>query len=131
MSSEGEQKMYSQNELEAQIDEAVASYNQRKSELVDNINSMEREIQNNQQDIDVKDTEVQLKQRRLQDQQKNINSKEQLVALRNRMLQIAQEKNIYKQKVIYSLSAIILVLIAAGATGYAISSKKSNNGSGN
>jgi len=44
-------------------------------------------------------------------QQKEIDYKERLIDTRNRMLQLSQEKNIYKNKIIYTLFAVIIGII--------------------
>lgn len=40
-----------------------------------------------------------------------INESNQLLESRNRQLELSQEKNVYKQKIIYTLTSVILILI--------------------
>jgi hypothetical protein len=115
------------DQLQEEIDQIVIRYNTRKSEILNNISSLEDEMNTNQGDIDTKNSEIQLKQRRVTEQQKEINTKEGDILVRNRMLQIAQEKNIYKQKIVYSLIAIIMLLLGAGAAAFMMGTKKRNN----
>ena len=45
-------------------------------------------------------------------QEKEIEEKEKLIITRNRMLQVAYEKNIFKKKILQTLIAIILAILA-------------------
>jgi hypothetical protein len=53
----------------------------------------------------------------------DIKNNMQLVATRDRMLQISQERNIYKQKIIYVLISMIIALTVLVISGYTIYSK--------
>ena len=50
----------------------------------------------------------------------DIKSKMQLVATRDRMLQLSQERNIYKQKIIYVLVSFIIALLIGSISVYTI-----------
>jgi|SaaInlStandDraft_1057018.scaffolds.fasta_scaffold04614_2 hypothetical protein len=50
----------------------------------------------------------------------DIKKKMQLVATRDRMLQLSQERNIYKQKVMYVLLALIVSLLVGSISVYTI-----------
>ena len=53
----------------------------------------------------------------------DIKNNTQLVATRDRMLQISQERNVYKQKIIYVLISMIIALTVLVISGYTIYSK--------
>lgn len=50
----------------------------------------------------------------------DIKKKRQLIATRDRMLQLSQERNIYKQKIVYVLLAIIVALLIGSISVYTI-----------
>ena len=47
-----------------------------------------------------------------------LDEESQLMEVRDRMLQLSQEKNIYKQKVIYVLITLIIAFFLIGIVGY-------------
>ncbi len=60
-----------------------------------------------------------------QKQQLNeIDEKNKLILTRARMLQLSQEKNSYKKKIIYSLIAIILLILILTLSTYVYFSRK-------
>lgn len=64
-----------------------------------------------QQNISTKDQQIQDKSQRIKDQQTALVEKSQILQTRDRMLQVSQERNVYKQKLIYSLIALIGLFI--------------------
>ena len=78
-------------------------------------------------DIQEKNTELALKQKRKMEQESEIQEKNKLILTRSRMLQISQERNIYKKKIIYTLIAIILLLLVLTLASYVFLNKKSNS----
>lgn len=70
---------------------------------------------------------IELQKEKLDDNQKlysqytgDIKKKRQLIATRDRMLQLSQERNIYKQKIVYVLLAIIVALLIGSVSVYTI-----------
>lgn len=75
-------------------------------------------------DIDAKNAELIEKQMRQKQQLNEIDEKNKLILTRSRMLQLSQEKNIYKKKIIYSLTAIIFLILIITLSTYVYFSKK-------
>ncbi len=78
-------------------------------------------------DIQEKNTELALKQKRKMEQENEIQEKNKLILTRSRMLQLSQERNIYKKKIIYTLIAIILLLLVLTLASYVFLNKKSSS----
>jgi hypothetical protein len=78
-------------------------------------------------DIQEKNTELALKQKRKMEQESEIQEKNKLILTRSRMLQLSQERNIYKKKIIYTLIAIILLLLVLTLASYVFLNKKSSS----
>lgn len=78
--------------------------------------------------ITTKNTELQEKQEREKQLQDEIADKRQLIITRSRMLQIAQDRNMYKQKIIYLLFAIICILFIFTLMSYVYFSRKKSLG---
>ncbi len=78
-------------------------------------------------DIQEKNTELALKQKRKMEQEGEIQEKNKLILTRSRMLQLSQERNIYKKKIIYTLIAIILLLLVLTLASYVFLNKKTNS----
>ena len=75
-------------------------------------------------DIDAKNQQLIEKQIRQKQQMQEIEEKNKLILTRSRMLQLSQEKNIYKKKIIYSLIAIIFLILIITLSTYVYFSKK-------
>ncbi len=75
-------------------------------------------------DIDAKNQELLEKQMRQKQQLNEIDEKNKLILTRARMLQLSQEKNSYKKKIIYSLIAIILLILILTLSTYVYFSRK-------
>ena len=75
-------------------------------------------------DIDAKNQQLIEKQIRQKQQLQEIEEKNKLILTRSRMLQLSQEKNIYKKKMIYSLIAIIFLILIITLSTYVYYSKK-------
>ncbi len=78
-------------------------------------------------DIQEKNTELALKQKRKMEQESEIQEKNKLILTRSRMLQLSQERNIYKKKIIYTLIAIILLLLVLTLASYVFLNKKTSS----
>lgn len=61
--------------------------------------------------INEKEEELNNKMKRSAMQKQEIEYKKKLIDTRNRMLELSQEKNVYKNKVIYTLMAVVLLII--------------------
>jgi len=83
---------------------------QDKKQDADSSNKIEK-IKNANQNVNINNTNLQEKKNRNNRIQKEINDRKHLILTRKRMLEISEEKNIYKQKLIYTYIAIILTLI--------------------
>ena len=62
-------------------------------------------------------------------QLKEIDNKEKLLLTRSRMLQIAQDRNSYKTKVLYTLMAILIVILIINLIIWAMRGKRGGNSS--
>ena len=58
------------------------------------------------------------------DQLKEIEEKEKLLLTRSRMLQIAQDRNAYKKKIIYTLIAVIFLILILTIVMYVLFTRK-------
>jgi Flp pilus assembly protein TadB len=81
--------------------------------------------ESNLSNIQVKNTELIKKQVRQQQQLRELEDKEKLILTRSRMLQIAQDRNAYKQKIIYSFIALILLIFICTILIYVLFTRKS------
>jgi cytochrome c-type biogenesis protein CcmH/NrfG len=95
------------------------------------VNSLRNMIQQQEGNIDKlseiindKDEELQNKMERTVQQQREIDYKKKLIATRNRMLQLSQEKNVYKNKVMYSLLSFVILLVIVLLVVYIYFKKK-------
>ena len=61
--------------------------------------------------IDTKENEIKEKLKRIENQKELIERKKNLVITRERALELSQEKNVYKQNVIYTLISIVIAII--------------------
>lgn len=85
--------------------------NELAKQIQKNIEQQRGNIDATSQKIDAKDKELYQKMQRSVMQQREIDYKKKLIDTRNRMLQLSQEKNIYKNKVIYTLIATIVLVV--------------------
>lgn len=89
----------------------VSELDKAQSDLVNKIKQHQKNIELQQQLIDKKNKEINDKILLSLKQQKDIEHKKNLVITRNKMLQLSQEQNIYKMKVIYSLTSLIILFV--------------------
>ncbi len=75
-------------------------------------------------DIEIKNSLLTEKQTRQTQQLAEIEEKNKLILTRSRMLQLSQERNIFKKKIIYTLIAVILLLLIITLATYVSLSKK-------
>jgi len=92
-------------------------------EYIDNNSAFVAE--SNLSNIQVKNRELLKKQVRQQQQLRELEDKEKLILTRSRMLQIAQDRNAYKQKIIYSFIALILLIFICTILIYVLFTRKS------
>lgn len=102
----------------------ITSYYNSLNESIDSIKS---DSLLTDSDIEQKNLQLLEKQRRQLEQQKEIEEKNKLILTRSRMLQLAQERNMYKKKIIYTMIAIIFLILILALSTYLFISKKSSN----
>lgn len=115
--------MESKGKTAQNIDQAAKNLIEHSKKTISDIDSaIERQwgkIMEMRSEIEEKNDELSSKQHlsRLQDEE--IRQKSDLVETRNRMLQLSQERNVYKQKIIYTLIAIVIAIISLLLISYA------------
>ena len=102
---------------------SITDLNNYQSSLEDTLSSIQIDSDFSG-DIDAKNVELIEKQMRQKQQLNEIDEKNKLILTRSRMLQLSQEKNIYKKKIIYSLTAIIFLILIITLSTYVYFSKK-------
>ncbi len=102
---------------------SITDLNNYQSSLEDTLSSIQIDSDFSG-DIDAKNAELIEKQMRQKQQLNEIDEKNKLILTRSRMLQLSQEKNIYKKKIIYSLTAIIFLILIITLSTYVYFSKK-------
>ncbi len=102
---------------------AIAELTQRQNSLMEQIQNNMKDINRHSEDIRQKDKEIEEKMVRGQLQRREIDFKQNLVLTRNRMLQLSQEKNVYKKKIIYTISSVIIFLVLIMLSTYIYFSK--------
>ena len=101
----------------------IGTSNVNAQEYIDNNSALLAE--SNLANIQVKNAELLKKQVRQQQQLRELEDKEKLILTRSRMLQIAQDRNAYKQKIIYSFIALILLIFICTILIYVLFTRKS------
>ncbi len=101
----------------------IGSSNVNAQEYIANNSALIAE--SNLSNIQVKNRELLKKQVRQQQQLRELEDKEKLILTRSRMLQIAQDRNAYKQKIIYSFIALILLIFICTILIYVLFTRKS------
>ena len=101
----------------------IGTSNVNAQEYINNNSALLAE--SNLANIQVKNTELLKKQVRQQQQLRELEDKEKLILTRSRMLQIAQDRNAYKQKIIYSFIALILLIFICTILIYVFFTRKS------
>lgn len=86
--------------------------------LTEQIQALQNSSKNLEQDVSTRSSEIQTAQTQLQQQQQLLIDKRNLLITRNRMLQLSQDRNNYKQKVIFSLLALIIACFLIILGGY-------------
>lgn len=91
--------------------------------LTDQINKIQLASKSLQSDVSIRSSDIQAAQAQLTKQKTLLEEGRRLLITRNRMLQLSQDRNIYKQKVIFTLLALIIVCFVLILVGY-VSFKK-------
>lgn len=91
-----------------------------KQRIIDTQGDLERQSK----EINEKENEINKKNEQIYGQSEQIESKKRLMETRNRMLQLSIEKNRYKKKVIWTLLAFVIAILAIMLFTYAILNKK-------
>ncbi len=94
--------------------------------LTEQIQALQNSSQNLEQDVSVRSSDIQTAQTQLQQQKQLLIDKRNLLITRNRMLQLSQDRNNYKQKVIFSLLALIIACFLIILAGYGTYKKLSS-----
>lgn len=109
--------------LKEKYEEAIDKLNKINIDLQDANNNTLRDIDNTHKSIiDYRQT-LMNNNSLFNKYSDDIKNNTQLVATRDRMLQISQERNVYKQKIIYVLISMIIALTILVISGYTIYSK--------
>lgn len=93
------------------------------TKLEDQIKNLQLSSTKLQTSLNADTVELQSAQDQLKNQMSLLENKRRLLITRNRMLQLSQDRNIYKQKVIYTLLAVIIACFVIILVGY-VSFKK-------
>ncbi len=74
-----------------------------------------------EQDVDIKERGGEIRQldEILKEQRGNLEENSDMLNVRDRMLELSEEKNVYKQKVIYTLVSLIIGVFMLMIVGYA------------
>ena len=74
--------------------------------------------------IDAKENEIKEKLKRIENQKELIERKKNLVITRERALELSQEKNVYKQNVIYTLISVVIAIIMFIILGFMLMKRR-------
>ena len=86
--------------------------------LEDQITNSQQQLRNQRAEIDQRDQVIKNRASVIDERLAKLDEESQLMEVRDRMLQLSQEKNIYKQKVIYVLITLIIAFFLIGIVGY-------------
>lgn len=115
--------MDSKGKTAENIDQAAKNLIEHSKKTIADIDSaIQRQwgkIMEMRSEIEEKNEELASKQHLARLQDEEIRQKNELVETRNRMLQLSQERNVYKQKIIYTLIAIVIAIISLLLISYA------------
>jgi hypothetical protein len=100
-------------------------YTQLTSQLSQVSTGFDTALTNYQNNLTAQQEQLQAKNARIAQQQTALQEKYQTLQTRNRMLQVSQERTVYKQKLIYTLIALIGFFIILTIGIYFISGRKS------
>lgn len=109
-----------------EIQNLINTTNRNIDTIKSRINRTRRNIANQQMSIKEMDVELNNKNNQIFGQSSQIENKKKLINTRNMMLQLSLDRNIYKKKVIYSLLAFIIAILALMIFGYVFFNKKKN-----
>ena len=109
-----------------EIQAIINTTNNNIDTIKDRINRTRKNISNQQMSIKDMDDELNQKNNQIFGQSTQIENKKKLMNTRNMMLQLSLDRNIYKKKVIYSLLAFIIAILAIMIFGYAFFNKRKN-----
>ena len=107
--------MSDNGDLQNQID----TTNDEITDLTSQIQTLQNSSDNLENSLTTRTDTIQTAQTQLQNQQKLLEEKRALLITRNRMLQLSQDRNFYKQRVIYTLISLIFAAIVIILIGYA------------
>ena len=95
-----------------------ANLDQERETLQQQISATRQIVSAQEQEIGAKEAEIATREQVLRAKDQAVDDHRELLNVRDRMLQLSQEKNIYKQKVIYTLIALIIGVFLVMIVGY-------------
>lgn len=105
------------------LNRETSQINSEINSLTSQINKINKATTSLQKDVSIRSSEISAAEAQLNRQKAILEEKRNILITRNRMLQLSQDRNIYKQKVIYTLLALIIVCFVLVLVGY-VSFKK-------
>ena len=103
---------------EAKDDIAIALTNANIGNLNTQINALQAQSSALKSNISMTSQQITQNQNKLNKQIADLEQKRAVLITRNRMLQLSQDRNVYKQKVIYTLISLIIVCFVLIIIGY-------------
>ena len=108
------------------LDTIKGNLDRERATLQQMIDSNKTTLQAQEKEISVRQEQIKTKEQILMEHDNDVNNQKSLMILRDRMLQLSQEKNVWKQKVIYVLLSLIIAVFLIMIAGYAFSGGKSD-----
>lgn len=82
------------------------------------IDDNRKKIAEKEREISSREGQIRTKEEIIEEHRQSVEDQKALLQVRDRMLQLSQEKNIYKQKVIYALLTLIIAVFLIMIVGY-------------
>lgn len=110
--------MQSQQSLDQMYDVIKKNLDVESAKLQKMIDDNRTKIAEKEREINSREGQIRSKEEIINEHQQSVNDQKALLEVRDRMLQLSQEKNIYKQKVIYALLTLIIAVFLIMIVGY-------------
>lgn len=107
-----------EKELSPILDTIKANLDKERAKLEEKIGYTRAVIRAQEEEIGNREMEIETREQILKQVDGKVDEHKDLLNVRNRMLQLSQEKNIYKQKVIYTLISLIIGVFLVMIVGY-------------
>lgn len=108
----------------------MSNTNSAENDKIDELDKINKEIddvnistQNLMTNNDIKSAETQHSLQELKRIEKMLQDKRNILITRNRMLQLSQDRNIHKQRIVYTMLALIIACMTLVLVGYTAFSK--------